>query len=318
MSRAIEPLANNIQRHFAKYEKTAHILFDISVNGPERKCLLHAGQIPVNALGTGYIIYTDVDFSVMLSNTFFEVKLTPLNECSFNQYPFEGDEFRDAEITAGKGVHIRLSSAIEDNDMIVLLKKIVDIYISLYMKKQIKDRQEEFQKARDLLAKTKCAAFDVELRNELIGVIIQDMRKRLVDIKKSILNNKWELSNYRLRKIYYFDTELFKTGDEEERYRMSQIIDRSEVLGDSTMEEHFYSRIKNGGVIIYNAALILYILYYSKKGFSMLTYEDCSPINKLERILLRAVENDALDPNISVSEFKTKIDNVIYKLEEVV
>ena len=46
----------------------------------------------------------------------------------------------------------------------------------------------------------------------------------------------------------------------------------------------------------------------------MLTYEDCSPINKIERILLRAVETDALNPNISVSEFESKLDNVIGKV----
>lgn len=316
MSRAIEPLANNIKRELYEH---ADIMLKISVNGPERKCYLHADHIPVEALGEdNTIIFTDVDVLITLSNDFFEVKLTPLSECSFDRYRFMEYEFQEGEFKKDKGAYIKLPSTVTDYEMIRALKRLVDIYIWLYTIKQIDDRQKEFQKARELLAATKCAQIDIELKNELTDLIIRDICRRLADAKTALLTDEAVPSIRAFKRIYYSDKEILITEDDEAKHRMFQLIHRGYILGDHTVEDHLFLIPRGNIVICYNAALLLYILYYSKKGFNLLTYDDCIGLNKLERILMKIVEKDALDPDISVSDFKTKIENIIPKLRGII
>ena len=316
MSRAIEPLANNIKRELYEH---ADIMLEISVNGPERKCYLHADHIPVEALGEdNTIIFTDVDVLITLSNDFFEVKLTPLSECSFDRYRFMEYEFQEGEFKKDKGAYIKLPSTVTDYEMIRALKRLVDIYIWLYTIKQIDDRQKEFQKARELLAATKCAQIDIKLKDELTGLIIRDIRRRLVDAKTALLTDEAVPSIRAFKRIYYSDKEILITEDDEAKHRMFQMIHRGYILGDHTVEDHLFLIPRGNIVICYNAALLLYILYYSKKGFNLLTYDDCIGLNKLERILMKIVEKDDLDPDISVSDFETTIENLIPKLRGII
>lgn len=316
MSRAIEPLANNIKRELYEH---ADIMLEISVNGPERKCYLHADHIPVEALGEdNTIIFTNVDFLITLSNGFFEVELTPLNDCSFDRYRFMEYEFQEGEFIKDKGAYIKLPSTVTDYEMIRALKRLVDIYIWLYTIKQIDDRQKEFQKARELLAATKCAQIDIELKDELTDLIIRDICRRLADAKTALLTDEAEPSIRAFKRRYYSDKEILNTEDDEAKGRMFQLIHGGYILGDHTVEDHLFLIPRGNIVICYSAALLLYILYYSKKGFNLLTYDDCAGLNKFERILLKIVEKDALDPDISVSDFKTKIDNIIPKLRGII
>lgn len=316
MSRAIEPLANDIKR---KLYEHSDIVFEISVNGPERKCYLHADHIPVEALGEdNTIIFTDVDFLITLSNDFFEVELTPLSDCSFARYRFMEYEFQEGEFKKDKGAYIKLPSTVTDYEMIRALKRLVDIYVWLYTIKQIDDRQKEFHKARELLAATKCAQIDIELKDELTDLIIRDIYRRLADAKTALLNDEAVPSILAFKKMYYSDKDVLNTEDDEAKDRMFQLIHGGYILGDHTVEDHLFLIPRGNIVICYNAALLMYILYYSKKGFNLLTYDDCAGLNKFERILLKIVEKDALDPNISVSDFKTKIDNIIPKLRGII
>lgn len=315
MSRAIEPLANNIKRELYEH---AGIMLEISVNGPERKCYLHADHIPVEALGEDYTIFTSVDLSITLSNDSFEVKLIPLSDCSFDRYRFMEYEFQEGEFKKDKGAYIKLPYTVTDHEMIRALKRLIDIYIWLYTIKQIDDRQKEFQKARELLAATKCAQIDIELKNELTDLIIRNICRRLVDAKTALLIDEAEPSIRAFKRRYYSDKEILITEDDEAKDRMFQLIHRGYILGDHTVEDHLFLMPRRSIVICYNAALLLYILYYSKKGFNLLTYDDCASLNKFERILLKVIEKDALDPDISVSDFETKIDNIIPKLRGII
>lgn len=316
MSRAIEPLANDIKRELYEH---ADIVFEISVNGPERKCYLHADHIPVEALGEdNTIIFTDADFLITLSNGFFEVELTPLSDCSFDRYCFMEYEFQEGEFKKDKGAYIKLPSTVTDHEMIETLKRLVNNYVWLYTIKQIDDRQKEFKKACELLAATKCAQLDIELKEELTNRIIRDICRRLADAKTALLTDEAVPSIRAFKRIYYSDKEILITEDDEAKHRMFQLIHRGYILGDHTVEDHLFLIPRGNIVICYNAALLLYILYYSKKGFNLLTYDDCIGLNKLERILMKIVEKDALDPDISVSDFKTKIENIIPKLRGII
>lgn len=317
MSRAIEPLASRIKRYFARYKNP--IRFDISVNGPERTVFLRARHIPVDALGTGYTIFTDVDLLITLKNNeAFEIRLTPINECSFDQCSYLEYVFSNvSELTINKDIYIRLSSTITDDEMMDYLEKLIETYIMLYKCKLIDDRKKEFEKARELLSKTKCSDIDAEIKEDLTDLIIQDMRKRLIGIKKAILEGEEIRNRYGIRAKYYRSTDLLYSDNKEEDHRIYQLLHRSEVLGDNTMWDHLYS-LKTGGVPVFSAALLLYILYYSKKGFSMLTYDDCIFLNKFERALLKVTERDIFDKTISVLKFQKNLDNIIYRLKKTI
>ena len=315
MSRAIEPLANDIKRELYEH---ADIVFEISVNGPERKCFLHADHIPVEALGEDYTIFTSVNLSITLSNDSFEVKLIPLSDCSFDHYSFMEHEFHKSELKIDNGAYIKLPSTVTDREMIDTLKRFVDIYVWLYTIKQIDDRKNEFQKARELLAATKCAQIDLELKEKLTDLIIRDIHRRLVDAKAALLTDEAVPSILAFQEMYYSDKEILIPEDDEAKDRMFQLIHRGYILGDHTVEDHLFLIPRRGIVICYSAALLLYILFYSKKGFNLLTYEDCVGLNKFERILLKIVEKDALDTDISVSAFETKIAHIIPKLRGII
>jgi len=163
-----------------------------------------------------------------------------------------------------------------------VIDRLLNNYSLFLFEKQEEDRKKQCAEAKKYLQQIG-QDVDQKIKHKISLLIIDDMKKRLLSIKmQGGIYPKYK----DLRKKYFSDMGILERVEgETPNRRLNQFLFKYYRIGDPTMWEEVYSHHK---VELFNAGLLLTILYYAEAGFTAFEYKrDAKKMIEFERILLK-------------------------------
>lgn len=198
----------------------------------------------------------------------------------------------------------KVEDAIIDN-----VRMLISSYKSLFSDKEIEERKDEFLAARKYLISIRTQVDYGLIKNLLKLELIPDVKRRLIEIKSELLNDK-------IKEEYDYIKEYFSrigtidnvTDNIEENNRLNKILFGFYALGDHTVMQYGYCRGSKG----VSLGLTLYCRYYAKCGLNPLIYEDyCLKIDRFEKCVLNEIKSSLVNDKVTLTEFKNELETVV-------